>query len=164
MNKVHHWGKATHGNIPTEIKTTQTRIQVLKADTPNKDTINQIHQLEIKLDGLFQREEQWWAQRAKLNWLHHGDKNFSYFHFKATQQQIKNKINYIIDNQGNNQTQNRKIQEVFKNYFSDLFTSSDPAEMQESMQVVANRVHPPDESLPQSRFHLSRSCIFYPST
>jgi hypothetical protein len=59
MNKVHKWGKATHGNIPIEIKATQSKIQVLRAVIPSEDTMNQIHQLEIKLDGLIRKEEQW---------------------------------------------------------------------------------------------------------
>jgi hypothetical protein len=142
INKIHHWGKTTHGNIPIEIKTTQQQIQTLKADNPNRDTLNQIQQLETKLNGLLQKEEQWWSQRAKVNWLLHGDKNSKFFHFKATQRQRKNRINYIFDNQGNNQTHNRDIQAVFQTYFSDLFSSSNPTDMQESMQVVANRVHP----------------------
>jgi hypothetical protein len=146
MNKIHHWSKAKHGSIPKEIKATQTSIQALRNDTPNSATISQIHKLENTLDGLFQKEEQWWAQRAKVQWLHHGDKNSSYFHFKATQRQRKNRINFITDTQGNKHTQNNKIQEVFNNYFTDLFTSSNPSDMQDSLQVVANRVHPQMES------------------
>jgi hypothetical protein len=146
MNTVHNWGKDTHGNIPTEIKAIETKIQKLRTAIPNEDIMNQIHQLETKLESLLQKEEQWWAQREKVKWLQHGDKNSSYFHFKATQRQRKNKINYITDNQGNKQTQNRKIQEVFQNYFSNLFTSSNPTDIQKSMQVVANRVHPQMQS------------------
>jgi hypothetical protein len=158
MNKVHNWGKAKHGNIPSEIKTTQKRLQILKSDIPNKATITQIHNLEDKLDGLLQKEEQWWYQRAKINWLQHGDKNSKFFHFKATQRQRKNKINFITDPLGNNQTQNKNIQEVFQNYFSDLFSSSNPTNMQETMQVVANRVHPQmtilARSLPLLKYHM----------
>jgi hypothetical protein len=104
MNTVHNWGKDTHGNIPTEIKAIETKIQKLRTAIPNEDIMNQIHQLETKLESLLQKEEQWWAQREKVKWLQHGDKNSSYFHFKATQRQRKNKINYITDNQGNKQT------------------------------------------------------------
>jgi hypothetical protein len=94
------------------------------------------------LDTLIQKEEQWWSQRAKTNWLQHGDKNSKFFHFKASQRQRKNKINYIKDRQGNIQTQNKDIQEVFENYFTELFTSSNPSDMQDTLQVVANKVHP----------------------
>jgi hypothetical protein len=114
----------------------------MKTGIPTRDDINQIHQLENKLDELLQKEEQWWAQRAKSDWLQHGDKNSKFFHFKASQRHRKNKINFIIDNQGNNHNQNKDIQEVFHTYFSELFTSSNPTNIQCSVQVVANRVQP----------------------
>jgi hypothetical protein len=142
MSTVHQWGKTKHGNIPSKITNIQKQLQDLKSHTPNKDTIIQIHQLEANLDGLLHQEEQWWAQIAKINWLQQGDKNSKKFHFKATQRQRKNKINYIIDAQGTNKTQNNDIQDVFQNYFSELFSSSNPTNMQETLQVVANRVHP----------------------
>ncbi|MCI45093.1 hypothetical protein A2U01_0066332, partial [Trifolium medium] len=67
FDKVHQWGRDTYGNIPRQIKTTQDKLHDLKGITPNKDTISQIKQLELKLDGLLHHEEQWWAQRAKTN-------------------------------------------------------------------------------------------------
>jgi hypothetical protein len=142
MDKVHNWGKAKHGNIPSEIRITQAKLQSLKNDIPTQATISQIHKLEDKLDGLLQKEEQWWFQRAKTNWLQHGDKNSKFFHFKATQRERKNRINCITYAMGNNHTHNNNIQEVFQTYFSELFSSSNPTDMQETMQVVANRVHP----------------------
>jgi exonuclease III len=75
INNIHKWGRMTHGNIPIEIKNTQNKIQSLRANNNNRDTLKQIRQFEIKLDGLLQKEEHWWSQRAKVNWLLHGDKN-----------------------------------------------------------------------------------------
>jgi hypothetical protein len=142
IDNIHQWGKAKYGNIPIEIKKLQNRIKQIKAGNPTRNNINQIHHLATKLDDLLQKEEQWWAQRAKSNWLQHGDKNSQFFHFKASQRHRKNNINFIIDNQGHNHHQNQNIQEVFHNYFSELFTSSNPTNMHSSLQVVANRVQP----------------------
>ncbi|KAK2354861.1 hypothetical protein QL285_092328 [Trifolium repens] len=142
MDKVHVWGKTTFGNIPTEIKKLQGHLQEQKKGIPTRAQIKQIKHHETKLDALIQKEEQWWSQRAKTNWLQHGDKSSKFFHFKASQRHRKNKINFIIDRQGNTQTHNKDIQEVFENYFTELFNTSNPSDMQESLQVVANRVHP----------------------
>jgi hypothetical protein len=84
MDNTASWGKRTHGNTPKEIKGIQNSIQNLRTLTPSKDNLSQIHQLEVKLDGLLHKEEIWWAQRAKSNWLKHGDQNSKYFHFKAS--------------------------------------------------------------------------------
>jgi exonuclease III len=115
MDKVHYWGKSTFGNIPSEIKKAQSHLEELKNGIPSSDQIKQIKCFEAKLDTLYQKEEQWWSQRAKTNWLQHGDKNSKFFHFKASQRHRRNKINYINDRQGIKQTNNKDIQEVFQN-------------------------------------------------
>jgi exonuclease III len=142
LEKVHQWGKATFGNIPSEIKSVQSHLAKLKIGVPTTDQIKQIKSLESKLDTLLQKEEQWWSQRAKSNWLQHGDKNSKFFHFKASQRNKRNTINFITDSQGNKHSQNKDIQVVFQHYFDDIFTTSNPTNMQEYLQVVANRIHP----------------------
>jgi hypothetical protein len=114
MDNVHNWGKTKYGSIPKEIKTIQTTLQDLKSQTPTRDLINRIQNLEAKLDGLLLKEEQWWAQRAKTSWLKHGDKNSKFFHFKASQRHRKNKINFIQNPEGIVNTHNKDIQEVFQ--------------------------------------------------
>jgi hypothetical protein len=142
MENTASWGKRTHGNIPKEIKGIQNNIQSLRSLTPSKDLLNQIHQLEAKLDGLLHKEEIWWAQRDKSNWLKHGDKNSKYFHFKASQRHRKKTINFIKDVHGSSKTQNKDIQEVFLQYFQEIFTSSNPTNIQDTINVVANKVSP----------------------
>jgi hypothetical protein len=140
MERTHNWGKTNYGNIPRKIKEIQTKIQKLKSLTPASDEITQMHQLESNLDDLLNKEEQWWAQRAKINWLLHGDKNSKFFHFKASQRHRKNTINFIQNTQGTNMTHNKDIQEVFLQYFNNIFTSSHPTNIQETINVVANKV------------------------
>jgi hypothetical protein len=84
MERTHNWGKTNYGHIPRKIKEIQTMIHKLKSLTPTSDEITQMHPLESNLDNLLIKEEQWWAQRAKINWLLHGDKNCKFFHFKAS--------------------------------------------------------------------------------
>jgi hypothetical protein len=110
MDNTFRWGKANCGNIPREIKAIQDKIQKLNTPTPTREQLNTKHILETKLDTLLHKEELWWSQRAKSNWLQHGDKNSKYFHFKASQRHRKNTINFIKDSQGSNKMQNREIQ------------------------------------------------------
>jgi hypothetical protein len=140
MDNLANWGKTTYGSIPKDIKTAQTTLLELKSQIPSREIINQIQQVEAKLDGLLLKEEQWWAQRARTSWLQHGDKNSKFFHFKASQRHRKNKINFIHNPDGTVSTQNKDIQEVFQQYFTTLFTSTNPTNMQDTINVVANRV------------------------
>jgi hypothetical protein len=61
LEKVHHWGKTTFGNIPSEIKKIQSQLEKLKIGVPTKDQTRHIKLLEANLDTLLQQEEQWWA-------------------------------------------------------------------------------------------------------
>jgi hypothetical protein len=98
--------------------------------------------MEVKLDKLMKQEETWWAQRAKANWLQHGDMNTRFFHLKASQRKRKNKINFILDQMGNRATSNKDIQHAFMNYFNNIFTSSNPTNMTASLNGITNRISP----------------------
>jgi hypothetical protein len=142
FDQVYTWGQNTYGNIPRQIKQTQQKIHDKKSNIPTKDDITDIHQMEVSLDKLLKQEETWWSQRAKVNWLQHGDLNTAFFHFKASQRKRKNKINFILDQQGNKATSNKDIQQAFMDYFTNIFTSSNPTNMTASMNGVANRITP----------------------
>jgi hypothetical protein len=85
--------------------------------------------MKVNLDKLIKTEETWWAQRAKANWLQHGDMNTSFFHF-------------IVDQLGNKATSNKDIQQAFMDYFNNIFTSSNPTNMTASMNGIANMISP----------------------
>lgn len=48
--------------------------------------------LILELDSLLAKEEIYWKQRSRTNWLKHGDRNIKVFHGKANQ---RRKWNYI---------------------------------------------------------------------
>ena len=53
--------------------------------------------LEISktLDDLLLKQEVFWAQRSRVAWLKHGDKNKKNFHSKASQHRRRNHIQRI---------------------------------------------------------------------
>ncbi|KAH1131802.1 hypothetical protein J1N35_003180 [Gossypium stocksii] len=44
---------------------------------------------KIQLNFEIKKDEYYWEQRARLNWLKFGDKNTAYFHSQATQRKRK---------------------------------------------------------------------------
>jgi hypothetical protein len=48
--------------------------------------------MEVSLDKLLKQEETWWSQRAKVNWLQHGDLNKINFILKLPRGKEKTKL------------------------------------------------------------------------
>ena len=112
----------------------------LKNDIPNAVSMLQIKDTERLLTDAMLKEEVWWAQRAKTQWLKYGDNNPKFFHFKASQRRRKNIIHSISDNQGVLWHDAPHIHDIFTNYFHDIFSTFNPATIHNSLEVIHNRV------------------------
>ena len=64
-----------------------------------------------------------WIQRARANWLKHGDRNINFFHQFASGQRKKNWVSGLIDDQGVKHEYNDMMKEMVKDYFVNLFSS-----------------------------------------
>lgn len=56
--------------------------------------------LKNQLDLAYKEEEQFWSQKARIQWLEQGDKNTSYFHASVMQKRKCNRISYLDKEQG----------------------------------------------------------------
>ncbi|XP_021751095.1 uncharacterized protein LOC110716771 [Chenopodium quinoa] len=79
--------------------------------------------LDGRMDELERREELYWRQRSRQDWLKNGDKNTSFFHTKASQRKSRNHIRKIQDAAGNTFCEEEQISEVLVRHFDDLFTT-----------------------------------------
>lgn len=67
-----------------------------------------------------------WSQRAKENWLKHGDKNSKYFHACVKQRRTTNQITEVRDTEGIVCSTSKAVEKAFPSYFQNLFTSDSP--------------------------------------
>ena len=104
------------------------------------------------MDDFLKQEELWWAQRAKANWLQAGDKNSRFFQIKASQRKKKNTIKGIQDRDGIYCSDATKISNIFIDYFHDIFTTSNPIRMQQTIEVVRNRITPANHEFLSQEF------------
>jgi hypothetical protein len=61
---------------------------------------NQIAHLKRDIQLQLEKDDLWWRQRAKVEWLKHGDRNTCYFHACVNSRRRKNNIEKIKDENG----------------------------------------------------------------
>ncbi|KAA3482718.1 reverse transcriptase [Gossypium australe] len=69
------------------------------------------------------KDEMYWEQRARANWLQLGDKNSAYFHKCATVRRRANSITKLVSDDGKEIIDGSKINETATVFFKELFTS-----------------------------------------
>jgi hypothetical protein len=142
LHYMNTWGQHQFGSIPQKIKEAQAELHVLNNNSDLADMMVQIQNKENELDKLLEKEEMWWSQRSRVQWLQHGDKNTKFFHQKASQRRQRNRIDAIQDEQGTTHHNIEGIENTLTNYFKSLFTSQSTHNMEQAVKVVKNKITP----------------------
>lgn len=108
-----------------------------KEENPNKESTKR---LKEDIHALMEKEEWRWKQRAKIEWLKHGDRNSKFFHACANQRRVRNKIRAIWDEHGRNAETQEEIRGIFVEYFMGLFTAGELGNMEECVGALEGRV------------------------
>lgn len=85
-------------------------------------------------------EEIIWRQRSRVVWLQHGDKNSKFFHKK---EEHKRKTNFILklkDESGYWWRGEEAVERPMVSYFSNLFSSFMPENIEEAFTVVMGKL------------------------
>ena len=81
-----------------------------------------------------------WRQRSILNCFQVGDRNTSFFHAKASSRYTKNYMEGLFDADGVWQEDETKMVEIVVHYYNNLFTSNNPDDFTELLNVVQLKV------------------------
>jgi hypothetical protein len=158
LDQLHSWGKESFGDIPRRINQLQHDLKQLKHIVPDECSIKKIKDVERNLDDLTKEDELWWAHRAKANWLQTGDKNSKIFHIKASQRKKRNTINSIQDPRGNIWSDQEKISATFIDYFKTIFGTANPTVLQQSLDVVKDRISQDQQLFLQQDYTADEVC------
>lgn len=112
----------------------------LMALQPSEGVLAEIKSINGEIDELEGREEVYWAQRSRQDWLKDGDKNTGFFHKKADQRRHRNTIRGVFDDGGNWKDDKEEAEAVFVMYFKALFTTNGASDMNEVLDKVDVRV------------------------
>lgn len=89
------------------------------------ENINRMQAIEERMDELEKREEIYWKQRSRQNWLKHGDRNTKFFHEKAKQRVARNQIRRLKNEAGEWFDEEDDIAGVLVQHFRELYKENE---------------------------------------
>ncbi|KAK5826340.1 hypothetical protein PVK06_021258 [Gossypium arboreum] len=97
------------------------RLSELEGDDRDDINLAELIDCKIQLNFEIEKDERYWEQWARINWLKFGDKNTAFFHSQATQRKRKKIIHKLNDEEGGTTESFKEIEGIARSYFQNLF-------------------------------------------
>ncbi|KAL4311864.1 hypothetical protein GQ457_01G034310 [Hibiscus cannabinus] len=118
------------------------RLKELEEGDLDDDVLAELIDVKLGLNIEADKEELSWEQRARVNWLSHGDKNTTFFHNFAAARKKNNLIKEIGNGQGSIVSTTEEIACVAVDFFKDLFSASVTNDVETVLRNVRHCVTP----------------------
>ncbi|KAJ1399226.1 Zinc finger, CCHC-type [Sesbania bispinosa] len=104
------------------------------------DNWEKIQDLKGQIELLRKQENIYWAQRSRIKWLHHGDRNSKFFHASTIQRRDRNKLFRLRDTVGNWVKGQNDIEKlVLDHYQESVFVAG--RQIQDNLLIVQEVFH-----------------------
>ncbi|KAA3468552.1 reverse transcriptase [Gossypium australe] len=113
------WWAEDSGSVPGKLEKLGRRFQ-----EPSDEILAEITDVQMNLNWVVDKEELFWEQHARVNWLKNGDCNTSYFHKVAVNRQFHGRIIALEDKNGGKLSSTKDILRLASDYFINLFSAS----------------------------------------
>lgn len=127
------WDCDVFGNIRKDIKITEEDIRNCNLGSVRMALLK-------KLGDLRKKEEILWAQRARADFLKHGDSNSRWFHARASIRRSNNMIHKIEKPDGSFATEHEDIAQTVSAFFEGLFNSQGVDGVDNVLNCIEGRV------------------------
>uniref|UniRef100_A0A803NQ77 CCHC-type domain-containing protein n=1 Tax=Cannabis sativa TaxID=3483 RepID=A0A803NQ77_CANSA len=122
---LQNWHQNKYGSMGRDIAAAhQHSAKLHNVKSSATDHIQQMENADRILDDLLEKEELYWHQRARVDWLQSGDSNTKFFHSRAKTRNAVNKIKRLQSSAGGFVHTEEEISAEIVQYFSGLFSSN----------------------------------------
>uniref|UniRef100_A0A2N9G3M9 CCHC-type domain-containing protein n=1 Tax=Fagus sylvatica TaxID=28930 RepID=A0A2N9G3M9_FAGSY len=135
-----NWERSVYRHSQLRMHQLGEEAKLLEERAVTEEDQYQLKKLREELNELLEREEIAWRQRSRVQWLQEGNRNTKFFHNKATQRRKKNTIESLVDDQGTKHEEQQRIEQLIVDYFSQIYTSSNPQNLEPIMEAVETSV------------------------
>ncbi|GMJ05748.1 hypothetical protein HRI_004244000 [Hibiscus trionum] len=123
--KLSAWSRGRKVSSRKRSHELKDKLKVLTDRDPDDETLAEILDVKLALNFEADKDELYWEQWARINWLRHGDRNSSFFHKWASVRKKKNTISKLQNDDGVWLSEDTDMIDLAASYFQKLFTSSD---------------------------------------
>lgn len=134
------WDRRHFGNVRAQIKQLQNLLQELRGSPGRSGPTSAEIKVTDQLVELYHREEILWRQRARIEWLKHGDKNTYFFHLRASRRRRKNKIKALQRADGQATENAEEMEAMTTVFYKKLYTSEGVQDMDQVLEMVPRKV------------------------
>ncbi|KAA3472112.1 reverse transcriptase [Gossypium australe] len=120
----------------------EKRLSYLYDQVPTDENLEEILEVQLGLNLEADKDEVFWEQRAKINWLKHGDRNTGFFHRSASSRHKRNRIVGLESAEGRWISQPDAMLKEAVTFFGELYTASDLSGEHRLLDLVEKRVTP----------------------
>lgn len=116
----HHllrWSRATEREEKKNRIELEDRLSKLYNQDISEKVLAEITEVQVELNLEADKEELFWEQWARANWLKNGDRNTSYFHKVAVQRHFRGRIKELQDDRGRKANTHEELLQITTDFF-----------------------------------------------
>ncbi|KAL9680028.1 hypothetical protein QQ045_017901 [Rhodiola kirilowii] len=89
------WGRRCFGNVNKKVSFLNEKLKRIQQQERTKETMEEEAKVTEEIDEWLYKQELYWKQRSRIDWLKEGDRNTRFFHLRASQRRTSNRIREI---------------------------------------------------------------------
>lgn len=136
------WSAKEFGNNKRKLEALKSQLAVIQVDCPSDSNMGDMYQIKKEIETLLDREEMYYHQRSRINWLRYGDRNTSFFHASVIQRRQRNQLLRLKDDNGDWATSEGDINQLLQGYFSNLFQGNGSRNMEDVLASIPQVITP----------------------
>ncbi|KAH1064638.1 hypothetical protein J1N35_029625 [Gossypium stocksii] len=138
--QMQSWSRTRSRKVKKNRVELEERLDFLYNQELSDEILEDIMEVQLGLNLEADKEELFWEQRARVNWLKNGDRNTTFFHNIAIQRQSRGRIAELEDEYGDKTSLNEEMLKIASDYFGRLFTAFDLGRDEHLFGPVERRV------------------------
>lgn len=133
-HSMSEWKKDNISNSAKQIKSLIHHIDLAHSNP----SVSSVELLEMRKELIqaYKDEETYWNLKSRNKWLQKGDRNTRFYHATTKNRRSYNKIITIKNGNGDDLYGSREISSEAVNYFSSVFTSTCPEDMDSMLRNI----------------------------